>query len=211
MNKPYEKQMVLLRNAESRTRGLRRFPADADGAVALEFALLAMPLLGLMLVILEEGLDFYMRAQMDRAAQKIARQIATGAIQNTGFNNAAMTQQSFIANTVCGALPNLVNCSKVFVSASSFMQTASPTPYYSYVNGDHTGVTAPAVDNTKNPFCLGNGGSYMMLQVSYLAPLITSFLSQGPIVTYQGAKYRQMTSTVAFRNEPFPTPTYPGC
>lgn len=203
--------MVLLSKAGDRAHGPRRFAADAGGAVALEFALLAMPLLGLMLVILEEGLDFYMRAQMDRAAQKIARQIATGAIQNAGFNNAAMTQQNFIAHTVCGALPNLVNCANVFVSASSFMQTASPTPYYNYVNGDHTGVIAPTVDNTKNPFCLGNGGSYMMLQVSYLAPLIASFLSQGPIVTYQGAQYRQLTSTVAFRNEPFPTPTYQGC
>jgi pilus assembly protein Flp/PilA len=148
---------------------------------------------------------------IENATKTLARQIFSGAIHNTTVAGAAVSQQHFIQNVVCPLLPAVVSCANVFVSLSSFPQSSSPTPYYGYLDAAQSRVEPPALDNSRNRFCFGTSGSYVVLQVSYAMPLMTNLLSSAPLVTLNGAKVRQLTSTAVFRNEPFPTPTWQGC
>lgn len=189
---------------------MRAFALAGKGVVAVEFALVIFPLIFTLLAILKSGLDLYLRSALDNASQEIARQIYTGAVQNMTINGGPITQQAFINNIVCPKLPSVLQCSNVIVNLVDFTE-ASPTPYYNYVNAQSNGLVQPPLDNTQTSFCLGSTSSYMILQILYPMPLISSVFSSGGVATYQGQRVRVLFSTAAFRNEPFPTPTYVGC
>lgn len=189
----------------------RRFLHARTGAVAVEFAMISIPLLMLILAISEAGVDLYLKSALDNAAQNVARQIFTGAAQNMSVNGAAVTQQYFTQHVVCPNLPAVLSCSNVIVNIVNFAETASPTPYYNYVNASSNGLLQPALDNTKTNFCLGTTSSYVILQILYPLPLISSVFGNGPVTTLNGKTVRILFSTAVFRNEPFPSPTYSTC
>jgi len=182
-----------------------------SGAAALEFALVSGPALLIILAILEAGVDCYLHSALDNAAQDVARQIFTGAVQNMSVNGAAMTQATFIQTIVCPKLPAFLSCGNLIVNVVDFSETASPTPYYTYVNAAQSALATPTLNNNQTSFCLGGSGSYMMLQLVYPLPLFTSVFSHAPLATWQGQTVRLLFSTAAFRNEPFPNTTYSWC
>ncbi|WP_298351356.1 TadE/TadG family type IV pilus assembly protein [Rhodoblastus sp.] len=194
---------------------LRSFVTRNSGAVALEFALVAFPFLATIAVICEEGLDLYMRSAIEHAATEAARAVYTGTAQNATANGAPLTRQNFIKNYVCANLPAALSCSNVFVNVKSFQESdsggATPTPYYNFLNTGGTAISQPQLDNAKNTFCLGSTSAYVVLQVSYPMPLITNLLGTGAIASYNGQKVRVLSTTAAFRNEPFPTPANTQC
>jgi pilus assembly protein Flp/PilA len=108
-------------------------------------------------------------------------------------------------------LPAILTCSNVIVNIADFIETTAPTPYYNYVNAAQSALVTPTLDNTQTGFCMGSSGSYVVLQLLYPLPLFTSLFSSAPLTVYQGQKVRLLFSTAAFRNEPFPTPTFAGC
>lgn len=193
----------------------RQFTERTAGAVAVEFALIALPFFATLLVIMEEGLGLYMKSAIEHATTEAARSIFTGAAQNMTVNGAALTQQTFIKNVVCPNLPSSLSCNNVFVNVASFKQSyaagATPTPYYNFLNNSKTAIVLPQLDNAKNTFCLGAGSAYVVLQVSYVLPVIVHALSSAGATTYNGQTVRVISYTAAFRNEPFPTPTNSQC
>ncbi len=196
---------------KSSAGALARFVRATTATVAVEFALLIVPLVFTAMAILEAGFDLYLRSSIYNVSQDVARQIFTGALQNTGVNGAPMTQAYFIKNVVCPKLPTVLTCSNVIVNVVNFAETASPTPYYTYVNATQSALVVPPLDNTKTTFCMGSTGSYVMLQILYPLPLYTNVFSSAPLATYNGQSVRVLFASAAFRNEPFPTPTYFSC
>ncbi len=205
--------MKQSQTAKNRDSLSRQFAEKTTGAVAVEFALIALPFLATLLVIMEEGLDLYMKSAIEHATTEAARSIFTGAAQNMTLNGAALTQQTFIQNVVCPNLPSSLSCSNVFVNVVSFQQSyaAGATPYYTFLNTAKTAIAPPQLDNAKNSFCLGSGSAYVVLQVSYPLPVITDLLGSAKLATYNGRTVRVISYTAAFRNEPFPTPASSQC
>src|SRR3990172_8738153 len=72
---------------------LKRFRRDKSGASALEFALVAMPLILLLLAVLEVGLVYFANFSLENAVAQGARLIRTGQVQSQGFDAGAFKSE----------------------------------------------------------------------------------------------------------------------
>jgi Flp pilus assembly protein TadG len=106
-----------------RARGaLTCFRRAKQGAVAVEFALIATPLIALILAIFETSVVLFAAQLLESATESAARQIMTGQAQGytqSQFRNLICPPSSGAAN----ALPALIDCSKLIIDvrvASNF-------------------------------------------------------------------------------------------
>lgn len=176
--------------SDNRRPFLGRFFAKHDGATAVEFALLAAPLIALLLAVLQTALVFFLEETMQTAAEASGRQLMTGTAQNAG-----VTQSGF-ASVVCSNLPSLFDCSALMVdvqAASSFssISTAPLTLTYS-----KTG----AVTNSFQ-YSPGNPGDIVIVRVMYDWPIVGGPL--GSLLANQSNGTRLLVGTTVFKNEPF--------
>jgi len=163
---------------------------DRKGAAAVEFALLMIPLLGLLLASLQIAMIFLFSEELQSVAQKAGRQLMTGAAQS-----ANLTQAQF-ATEVCGMLPAPLQCSNLMIdvqSGSSFT-SISTTPLTLTYNA------SGAVTNTwsYNP---GNPGDIVILRLMYDWPVIGGILTPGLSNQPNGSSL--MVGTAVFKNEPY--------
>ena len=171
-----------------------RFLADAGAATAVEFALVATPLLFLIGAIFELAILFLAAQVLDSATTDAGRLIRTGQ-----FKTVAPTQAAF-KTEVCNRLYLLFDCANVAVEAKTYTNFAGITDLssmtaYKDTNGnfDTTKVT------TYQP---GSGSSIVVVRVFYPYPVLFKNLlwdeTRAP-----GGKVL-LTGVAAFRNEPFP-------
>ena len=163
---------------------------DRKGAAAVEFALLMIPLLGLLLASLQIAMIFLFSEELQSVAQKAGRQLMTCAAQS-----ANLTQAQF-ATEVCGMLPAPLQCSNLMIdvqSGSSFT-SISTTPLTLTYNA------SGAVTNTwsYNP---GNPGDIVILRLMYDWPVIGGILTPGLSNQPNGSSL--MVGTAVFKNEPY--------
>jgi Flp pilus assembly protein TadG len=184
----------------------RRFATDKTGSTIVEFAMIALPLFFMIIGIIEIGYGNFTQYRLDAAVQSTARLIMTGVVQNTQSNGQPLTAQQFRDQVLCPKLPASVSCNDVYVNIQVFSAPTTltaPSPYVQFINASGTGLVTPALDNTRNSYCIGAGASYVIVDVVYPLPLVaTSYLSPDAI-TYKGAKARLLQSAATFRNEPF--------
>ena len=167
-----------------------RFARADGGATAVEMALIAMPFLAMTFGIIELALIFLVSASLENAADAAARTIRTGQLQ-TG---AAATAAAF-KTSICNNLGWLqADCgSNLYVDVETFPTFAA--------------VTAPpaVVNKVFNPAALtftpGGPGSIVVVRAYYQWPLMAPLMSQA-LQAIGGGK-ALITSTVAFRNEPY--------
>lgn len=173
----------------------RRFLRDEAGVTAVEFGLLAPIFFGFVFMIAQVGLYFYNSAALSSATNAAARQIMTGAIANT----ANMTAATFRSNVLCPLLPGSMSCNNIITNVFTVP-----------ANGSFYGIPAPSMDNNLTSFCIGQPGSYVVLQVFYAMPVlgIPSMLPHAAI--YNGTPSIYINATSVFANEPFTT-GYTGC
>jgi Flp pilus assembly protein TadG len=167
-----------------------RFWRNRRGATAIEFALLALPLIMLIFASLQTGIIFFMDQALQTTTQKSARQLLTGAAQTSG-----MTQQGF-KNAVCANLPSEFACAKVMVdvqSSSTFSSanTATMTPAQ---------VAANQSANTWS-YSPGNAGDIVIVRVMYSWPVLGGVLALG--LANQSNGGHLMIATSVFKNEPY--------
>src|SRR6185312_8641372 len=102
------------------SRLARRFVRQQDGAVAVEFSLVAIPFLGLTFAILETALVFFAGQTLETAVTDSARLIMTGQAQDK-----AWTKDDF-KTEVCGRIHGLFDCAGgVYVDVKTFDNFAS--------------------------------------------------------------------------------------
>jgi Flp pilus assembly protein TadG len=166
------------------------FATDVRAAAAVEFALVAAPLIALILASLQIAIIFFFDQTLQTASQSAARQLMTGVAQNASY-----TPAQFKA-AVCANAPSPFQCGNVMVdvqSGNSFsnIDTAPITLTY-----DSHGV----VSNTWS-YSPGNPGDIVIVRVMYNWPVIGGPLALN--LANQPNGNRLLMATVVFKNEPY--------
>lgn len=166
----------------------RRAFADADdGVAAVEFALIAAPFFFMLFAVLEVAIVFFSGAALENATADASRQIRTGVFQAGGGG-----EQEF-KDLVCDGAGMLIDCDKLTLDVRT------------YSNFSEVDLSSPIkdgeLDDDNFAFSPGSGGQIVLVRVFYERPVIMPYLGGGS-ASLSGNR-RLMTSTVAFRNEPF--------
>src|ERR1700732_4338832 len=122
----------------TKRRCWRAFLADRQGATAVEFALVAVPFLGLIFGILQTFLVFFSQQLLETAVNQSSRLILTGQAQAQ-----SMTQSQFAA-VVCSNLPIFINCNNLMIDvevAGSWTSANADAPTLTLdANGNVTNI-----------------------------------------------------------------------
>jgi Flp pilus assembly protein TadG len=157
---------------------------DKNGAALVEFAVIAVPFLGLIFGMLEVGLIFWTGYELDHATLTASRLIKTGQAQKGNYTKANMITQ------ICSRVVLLSNCTSELQlkvqSFSSFDCAAHPA---------RAGCT-PASD-----YNLGGGSQIELVTSSYEWPLF-NFATVGLLSNLPNGN-RLIQSAAVFQNEPF--------
>jgi Flp pilus assembly protein TadG len=167
---------------------VRRLVRRQDGAVAVEFGLVAAPFLALVFAIMETAVIFFAGQALETAVADSSRLIMTGQAQTGGYTAATFK------DAVCAKIFGLFDCKNgVFVDVQKFTSFASisnPSPV------DAQGNFTPP--NNYNP---GGPGDIVLVRLFYKWPVYVSLLGLN-LSNVSGGK-RLLAATAAFRNEPY--------
>jgi len=172
-------------------RSLRAFGKDESAATAVEFSLVAVPLLGLILGALQLSLVFFAGQILQSAATDAARQLMTGQAQSGGMTAAQFSQ------LVCNPISGLFNCNNLMVdvqSAGSYsaIDTTPPTLTYD-ANGKVT---------NKWSWSPGGAGAVVIVRVMYDWPV---FGPSGLGLANEPDGGHLLIAATVLKNEPFPS------
>jgi len=163
-----------------------------DGAVALEFAVVATPFLALLFAIMESALMFLASQTIESAAQNSGRLILTGQAQNQGYGMASYQQ------AVCASLASFFNCNNVLVDVRTAPNFSSANTCLPVQNGQ--------IQNNFT-FSPGNPGDIVVVRVMYQWPVYVSLLGLSQALSNMSGNNNLLMATATFRNEPYqPTP-----
>jgi Flp pilus assembly protein TadG len=185
-------------------RCTRCFVRRQDGAAAVEFALIAVPFIGLFFAILETALVFFAGQTLENAASEAGRLVMTGQAQTTAYTPADPTKTGsgsvpFTADdfksAVCDYLAGgLFDCANgVYVNVRTFNNFGSVDNSSPVTNGQF--------DTTKMNYAPGGPGCIVTVTLYYQWPVYVTFL--GDNLTNLNGGNRLLVATSVFRNEPF--------
>lgn len=168
--------------------GLRRLGRDSSGASAVEFALVATPLILLLLATLQVGVIYFANYELENAASYGARLLRTGQAQNQKFDAAAFKAE------VCKHISAPLSCAKLKLDVQKFASFSS------------TSLSNPldASGNMKSGFSYnpGVGGDVVVVRAFYPFDLPAKLPVDIRMSNMNGGNYL-LIATEAFRNEPF--------
>ena len=182
----------IRRNIETRRisrQGLRTLARDKRGATIIEFAIVAAPLIALILATVQTSIVFFAQQTLETVSEDTSRQLMTGTVQKAGMN-----QQDF-AKLACNNLPAFLSCSNLMIdvqTADSFsdVDTTKPSVY----NSDHT-------VKTNWQFNPGGAGSIVVMRTMYLFPVVGGPLGFN-LANTEGNR-RLLVATAVFQTEPY--------
>lgn len=165
---------------------------DERGAVAVEFAMVALPFIFMLLAIFELGLYFVVATTLENATGNAARMIRTGEMQLAGTANA-----NTFKTQVCSSLSWLGSTcqNNLTVDVRKLTQFTNPNPPNPVQNG--------TFNNTQITFVPGAPEDIILVRTFFKWPLLTNTLRGGLQATGEGGGTAVITSTVIFRNEPY--------
>ncbi|HEY0437994.1 MAG TPA: TadE/TadG family type IV pilus assembly protein [Phenylobacterium sp.] len=174
-----------------------RFAAAERGATAVEFALVSLPLLGLILGTLELVLVLLVSTTLETATESASRMIRTGEFQTSAANTRAdfkalVCQRMSWLNAQCNS--QLMVTSQVF---SDFGALAGSAP----INSATFIAGGPNYVNTGGCFSTGQPADIVLVRVYFTWPLFSPLLDG--MMDNMGNGKRLMSSASAFRNEPY--------
>ena len=163
---------------------------DNRGSTVVEFALVAAPLLALLIAILETSLVFFTQQGIETATEVTARAVTTGNAQSGSMTPAQFKQ------VACAALPGYLQCSNLYVdvqTAASFAaaNTSSPTITYDK-NGNVTNNFS---------YATGGAGDIVVVRLMYMWPVATGPL--GFDLSNQPGRNRMIICTSVAKTEPY--------
>lgn len=173
-------------------RRLRALPIvrSEGGAVAVEFAIVALPFVGLVFAILELAVVLLIFSTLENAMSDAARTIRTGALQTAG----GATASSF-KSTICSSLGWLqTDCNaKLQVDVRTVSAFTNPTLPDPYSTGTY--------DSSQVQFNMGSQGSIVVVRAWYPWQLILPTMNKALSRANNGVALIQATTT--FKNEPY--------
>jgi Flp pilus assembly pilin Flp len=164
-----------------------RFARDRSGASALEFALVATPLILLLLAVLQVGLVYFANFALESAIDRGARLIRTGQAQT-------FSAQQF-KTEVCKHLSAPLTCNDLMLDVRSY-------PSFGGAAGNL--APAPGADGKPKDYGFDPGEAEDVVVVRGFYPLdIGSVLPSDISLSNMEGGGRLLMATAAFRNEPF--------
>lgn len=162
----------------------------AEGTAAIEFALIAPVFFMLLMAILETGMVYFANSALENGLEIAARMIRTGQVQSGN-----MTQAQF-RQIVCDNVISFMSCdaSHLYIDVRAFNGFGgSSFPAALDANGN--------LNPNLNQFQVGTSCQVVLVRAFYAWELFT------PVFAYyyanMGNDNRLLTSSVAFRNEPY--------
>ena len=177
--------MRLLRaNSQKLLSGkLGRWIRDSRAVTAVEFSLIALPFITMLVAIIETGYVFFLAIVIEGATSDAARQIRTGAVQESG---APLAQFEAV---LCDRVFELVPCGDFIIDVRNYTRFSDATP--PAMPGNQAGAT----------FAPGATGDIVVVRVAYawnfMTPLIDNLMANA-----DGGS-RSIIASQAFRNEPY--------
>ncbi|MHB8286549.1 MAG: TadE/TadG family type IV pilus assembly protein, partial [Caulobacteraceae bacterium] len=167
-----------------------RLLRNRRGATAVEFALVAMPLLALIVAALQVAVVFFFDQALQTVTAEAGRMLMVGTAQKAGLTQAQFT------TAVCATAPSAFTCSKLMIDVESFStfssaSTSPLTPTYSATG---------AVTNTWS-YSPGDPGSIVVIRLMYPWPVISGPLSFG--LANQPNGTHLLVGTAVVKNEPY--------
>lgn len=163
-------------------RWIQRFRKDKRGATAVEFALVAVPFLGLLGSIVETGLTFITAQALDRAAYAAGRKVMTGE---------AKTASDF-KTALCNNASWLIACADIKYDVKAYKTFSGADMGVPMSNGD--------LDSTGFGYNRGAGGDIIVVRAYYKRAVYADRL--GSNLGNMAGGYRLLVGTSVFRNEP---------
>lgn len=174
----------------------KKYRDDKDGATALEFAILVVPFLALLFAIFELAMVFFIGSTLNHAMNESARDVRTGEFQTTCGNAAEFKA------AVCDKMSGLGRCSNLRIDV-----VTSPS-------GRFEPNLLPPTPTAEDPAAPGNpqvlpdsyvstqARAVVVVRAQYYHPL--AFPGTFTRLANQPGNRRVITTSTAFRNEPFP-------
>lgn len=158
------------------------------GAAAVEFALVALPFLGLMLAIFEVAIILTVNSVLESAVMQSGRLVRTGQVSR-------MATADDFKREICDRMA-------VFGGACMSRIQIDLQPVASFTN---PGITNPIEDGEFDPdrlrFDIGEARNFMLMRVWYRQPIVSPFLGHAMMRLNNGDTL--MHAATAFRNEPY--------
>jgi len=173
---------VVHETAKSYTLGFVRFLKNKSGAVAIEFAFVAVPFLIVLFAIIETGYVFLTQMVVEGATADASRQVRVGSVQQSADPLAQFRQ------ALCNGLFNLVPCADLVLDVRSFANFPDIS----------TLEEVPADNAVPTTFDVGTPGNIVLVRVGYQWDWITPFLRNQ---STPGGK--RFIASAIFRVEPF--------
>jgi len=165
------------------------FGRNRKAAAAVEFALIAAPLVFMLCACVELGMVFLVSVTLDNATQAAARGIRTGT--TTSSNTSVAQLRATICNNMGWLAASCPNSLSVDVQTySSFASVPLTDP-----------VIGGALQTGSLNYNIGAGSQIQEVRAYYDWPLFTPLLSGGLSTLSNGDAL--LSSKVIFRNEPF--------
>jgi Flp pilus assembly protein TadG len=182
------------------SRLLARFARAERGATAVEFGLVAVPVLVMMFGLLELALVFLVTTTLDTATQAAARQIRTGNFQISASNTRA-DFKTLVCNGMTWLSSKCTNDLWLDVRTfSDFNSLATVTPI-----DPTTFRPADPLHPTPTCFSAGQPTDIVLVRAYFEWDLFTPLLNNALENMGPGTGKRLISSTTAFRNEPYNT------
>jgi len=171
-------------------KNFKRWLRGDDAATAIEFALVAMPMITLIVGILEVSMFFAAGTILEGGSAQAARLIRTGQVQMSS------DPQKTFATNLCSNISTLLDCSKVQYEV---IEATGDT----FLNAS---TTKPTIDSNGNlvpkNFAAGKSNSVIIVRSYYKWEFFTPYL--GSMMTGSLDKnWLPLMSTVVIKSEPY--------
>jgi Flp pilus assembly protein TadG len=163
---------------------------DRAGATAVEFALVAAPLVFMLFAILELAMVFLVASTLENATSNVARTIRTGQVQSGGGGSANSIRDSICANLGWLQSQCQANLSVDVRTYAQFTNGAAPSP-----------INNGKFDTSALMYAPGDPGQIVLVRAFYRWTLMTPFL-KGALANLDNG-VTMLTATTTFKNEPY--------
>jgi Flp pilus assembly protein TadG len=170
----------------------RRLARAERGATAVEFALISLPILAMIFGLIELAMVFLVATTLDQATQAAARQIRTGEFQ-TGAANTRADLKALVCQRMTWLQSKCNADLWLDVRTYSDFATLAATP----------SISGSAFDPKTTCFSTGQPTDIVLVRAYFQWNLITPLLSTALQNMGGGSGKRLISSTTAFRNEPY--------
>lgn len=178
----------LLRMCDALRHDMRRLFHDRAGSAVIEFAMLIIPLLGLIFASFTVSLIYFTQSALDSVSDEMSRLLLTGQAPAAG-------QASDFKSLACANLPSFMSCSRLVIN----VQTANN---YSDVN---ISIPTTTLDSSGNltgttQYDPGSASSVVVLQMLYAMPVLGDIGGFSAVTT--GTNAHLLVSTSVIKVEP---------